>query len=704
MKLLVSASFLSLASASKSRDSGNPLAKVFELLKDIQTKVKADGEASDKAYNEYFEWCDDTTKEAGFQIETATRQQKKLEAEIDELNSVIETSESRIEDLAATISKNEGEVKGAVEVRAKENANFRAAEAELTDTIDTLRRAIEVLEREAAKNPSLAQMDQSDMPKVLKTLGTVIEAAGFSGGDSSKLLAMVQEQQEGTEDDEDEDASFGAPAPAAYENKGGGIVEVMQDMQDKAEESLASARKEESNSKHNFEMLNQGLLDEIAQCKKDMEVQKQRLAGGQESKGTAEGDLEIAKKDQKAAQSMLETTRSDCIQTAADHQVSLKQREEEIIILAKAEKILAETTGEAMVQTYSFVQVASESRVSSKFAAKRTQLVQLIKGVAKTQHSHALQQLASKVQALMQYSSKDVFGKVKGLITDMIAKLEQEAAEEETEKKFCDEELAKTEKKDGDLNDDLKNLADKIDSAASRSAELKEEVADLQSELAALMKQQASMDKVRANEHNAFLKAEAELKEGLNGITEGIKVLREYYEAKDEDGGAFVQSSNIMGQPAPPEKFKKSGGAGGGVIGMLEVIESDFAKGLAVLQEEEEDEQTNYDSETQENKLTKAEKDQDVKFKTKEFKSLDNAINGYKEDSSTVQSELDAVTEYYNQIKARCIAQPSSYEEVQKRRAAEIKGLKEAMDILESETAFTQRAKHALRGVLSTDA
>jgi len=698
MKLLVSASFTLLASASKSRDSSNPLAKVFELLKDIKAKVTADGGESDKAYNEYFEWCDDTTKEAGQQIESATRQQNKLVAEIDELNSVIETSESRIEDLASTISKNEGEVKGSAEVRAKENANFKSAEAELSDTIDTLRRAIEVIEREAAKNPSLAQLDQSDMPKVLKTLGTVIEAAGFSGGDSSKLLAMVQEQQEGTEDDEDEDMSLGAPAPAASESKGGGIVEVMQDMQDKAEESLATARKEESNSKHNFEMLNQGLLDEIAQCKKDMEVQKQRLAGGQESKGTAEGDHEIAKKDQKAAQNMLETTRSDCIQTAADHQISLKQREEEIMILSKAEKILAETTGQAD----SFIQVASESRASSKFAVKRTQLVQLIKGVAKTEHSHALQQLASKVQALMQYNSKDVFGKVKGLITDMIAKLEQEAAEEETEKKFCDEELAKTEKKDGDLNDDLKNLADKIDSASSRSAELKGEVADLQSNLAALMKQQASMDQVRANEHSAFLKAEAELKMGLNGVTGAIKVLREYYEA-DEDGGAFVQTSDIMGQPAPPAKAKKSAGAGGGVIDLLEVIESDFAKGLAVLQEEEEDEQTNYDTETQENKLTKAEKDQDVKFKTKEFKSLDNAMNGYKQDSSTVQSELDAVTEYYNQIKARCIAQPSSYEEVQKRRTAEIKGLKEALDILESETAFTQRAKHALRGVLSTD-
>lgn len=700
MKLLIGASIILLASASKSGDSTNPLAKVFELLKDIKSRVRADGDESDKAYNEYFEWCDDTTKEASQQIESATRQQNKLVAEIDELNSVIETSESRIEDLASTISKNEGEVKGSVEVRAKENANFKSAEAELTDTIDTLRRAIEVIEREAAKNPSLAQLDQGDMPKVLKTLGTVIEAAGFSGGDSSKLLAMVQEQQEGTADDEDEDMSLGAPAPAVYESKGGGIVEVMQDMQDKAEESLAAARKEESNSKHNFESLNQGLLDEIAQCKKDMEVQKQRLAGGQESKGTAEGDHEIAKKDQKAAQNMLETTRSDCIQTAADHQVSLKQREEEIIILSKAEKILAETTGAA---GDSFIQVASESRVSSKFAVKRMQLVQLIKGVAKTEHSHALQQLASKVQALMQYNSKDVFGKVKGLITDMIAKLEQEAAEEETEKNFCDEELTKTEKKDGDLNDDLKNLADKIESAASRSAELKGEVADLQSNLAALMKQQASMDEVRANEHSAFLKAEAELKTGLSGVTEAIKVLREYYAAEDEGGGAFVQTSDIMGQPAPPAKAKKSAGAGGGVIDMLEVIESDFAKGLAVLQEEEEDEQTNYDTETQENKLTKAEKDQDVKFKTKEFKSLDNAMNGYKEDSSTVQSELDAVTEYYNQIKARCIAQPSSYEEVQKRRTAEIKGLKEALDILESETAFTQRAKHALRGVLSTD-
>jgi len=49
--------------------------------------------------------------------------------------------------------------------------------------------------------------------------------------------------------------------------------------------------------------------------------------------------------------------------------------------------------------------------------------------------------------------------------------------------------------------------------------------------------------------------------------------------------------------------------------------------------------------------------------------------------------------EYYGKIKERCIAKPESYEERKARREAEITGLKEALSILESETAFMQRGR-----------
>merc|ERR1719242_1017648 len=154
---------------------------------------------------------------------------------------------------------------------------------------------------------------------------------------------------------------------------------------------------------------------------------------------------------------------------------------------------------------------------------------------------------------------------------------------------------------------------------------------------------------------------------------------------------------SMMQQPAMPEKHVKSEGAGSSIIGILEVCESDFAKNLATETSEEDDAEGTYEKKTQENKVTKTIKDQDVKYNTQEFQTLDKEIAELSGDRETANSELSAVLDYYGQIKSRCIAKPESYEPRKARRAAEIQGLKGALSILQDETAFVQRRKSSSR-------
>merc|ERR1712232_1430218 len=128
-------------------------------------------------------------------------------------------------------------------------------------------------------------------------------------------------------------------------------------------------------------------------------------------------------------------------------------------------------------------------------------------------------------------------------------------------------------------------------------------------------------------------------------------------------------------------------------IDILEVCESDFSKDLAKEEAAESDAAAEYDKISQENKITKMTKEQDVKYKTQEFKSLDKEITELSSDKSTSNTELGAVMEYYGKIKERCVAKPETYEERKARREAEIEGLKEALSILENETAFMQRGR-----------
>jgi hypothetical protein len=399
----------------------------------------------------------------------------------------------------------------------------------------------------------------------------------------------------------------------------------------------------------------------------------------------------------KTSEKGLEVSNSDCMTVAGDHEATAASRKEELKVLATAHKTLEDSQSAAFTQAPSLLQMAASSKMQTRADLANTEVLRMVKKLATDHHSSALAQLASRIAIVARYGSRngaDPFAKVKGLVQDMIAKLEKQAESEATEKAYCDEQMAKTEAKKSALEDDIEKMSSKIGQAAARSAALKEDVAELQTELAKLSKIQAQMDANRRDQQGDYSAAKQELTKGLTGVRKALGVLRDYYggaaamiqeESQDDD-----KFTAFMQQPAPPEKFEKSSGAGGSIIDILEVVESDIAKNLAKEESQEADSSQTYEEATQENKVSKEQKEQDVKYKTKEAASLDKAIADLSSDKDTAATELSAVMEYYGQLKARCVAKPESYEERTARRAAEIEGLKEALSILENEAAFVQ--------------
>jgi len=697
MKGVVVLAFLLAPAAAREVAGTNPIDKVIDLMTALEAKIVKEGEAEAKAFKEYFEWCDDTSKNTAFEIKTAAKKKAELEATIEKCDADISASTSKIEDLAASIASDQSDLKDATVIREKEHSEFVAAEAELMDTVDALGRAIGIIEREMAKNAALMQVDTSNFKVLLQSLSTVIDAAALQSQDKKKIIALVQSQGQAhaqSDDTEEQKADAeesvllsGAPAPDAYKSKSGGIVDMLEDLKDKAETELSDARKAEANAAHNYDMLKTSLEGSIASETKDMEEEKTAKAEAEELKATSEADLSGTSKDLATAEDELATAQSTCMTSAADHEATVAARKEELAVLAKAKEIIQSTTGGAAGQVY--LQESASSKLRTRADLAHMEVVGLIKNLAKRHHSRSLAKLASQIQVLMQYGAKfgdDPFAKVKGLITDLIVRLEKEAAAEAAEKAFCDEEMAKTESKKSELEDDIAKLTAKIDKASATSAKLKEEVKELQAELATIAKEQMEMDKIRGEENSAFVEAKADLEKGLYGVGKALDVLRDYY------GGAAALLQ--QGQPPAPQKHTKASGAGGGIIDILEVVESDMSEELAKEETQEADAVETYEKVTQENKVATSVKSQDVKYKTQEFKGLDKLITELSGDKANLSTELDAVLEYYEKIKDRCIAKPESYEERKARREAEINGLKEALKILSGE-AFLQRESRA---------
>jgi len=292
--------------------------------------------------------------------------------------------------------------------------------------------------------------------------------------------------------------------------------------------------------------------------------------------------------------------------------------------------------------------------------------------------------LASRMSSAIRLGTsagEDPFAKVKGLIQDMVATLEQEAEEDATQKAYCDKEMSEANAKKDDLTAQSDKLSTKIAQDKAASAKLKEEVATLQSELAAMAKAKAEADSLRAEEKAAYEKNSAEMELGISGVKKALQVLKEYYAKADKSHGA-------------------ADGAGSGIIGLLEVCESDFTKGLTEMTAEEQTAAADYESYSKQDQIDVAAKGQDVKYKTKEAAGLDKAVSELSTDLASVTDELTAVLSGLDKLKEMCIAKAEPYAEKKARREAEIAGLKEALTILEGEAALVQiTSKRALRGV-----
>jgi len=641
----------------------NPIEKILEMISDLQAKVIGEGKDAQKTYDEYAEWCEDKSRSLGFEIKTGKAEVADLQATIQAETATQAELSAKIETLSNDIQTDEADVAAATKIRETENADFQAEEKELTTVISMLERATSILSKEMAGGAAMLQIQSAK--SITDAFAVMVQASVLSSADGSALTALVQ-----TENDE-----TGAPAAAVYEGHSDGIIGVLEGLTEKAEGQLDKARKTESTAAQNYQMLKQSLTDEIKFANADMDKAKKNLAGSQEKKANAEGDLEVTSKDLAEDIKTKSTLHQDCMAASEEFELATKSRGEELGALATAKKVIQESTGGAAGQSYSFLQLSSGADLS------KAEAVRFVRDLARKTKSTALAQLASRMSSAVKLGAsagEDPFAKVKGLITDMISTLEADAEADATQKAWCDKETAEATAKKDDLTAESDKLSTKIAQDKAASAKLKGEVATLQNELAAMAKAKAEADSIRAEEKAAYEKNSAEMKMGIEGVQKALNVLKDYY-AKSSDHGSAE-------------------GAGSGIIGLLEVCESDFTKGLTEMTAQEESAASEYETYSKEDQISVASKSQDVKYKTKSAAGLDKNVAELSTDLAGVSDELAAVVTGLDKLNEMCVAKAEPYAEKKARRESEIAGLKEALTILESEAALIQKSsKHFLR-------
>merc|ERR1719333_1442645 len=238
--------------------------------------------------------------------------------------------------------------------------------------------------------------------------------------------------------------------------------------------------------KHNFNMMAQSLTDAIGVCKEKLSAAKSSIAEYTQEMGKAKGELEETTSTKAADTAYLESLKMECSETASAWEERQKSAKEEMAVIEKAKSILA---GGVRVLTQvdghptaGLLQTKKgDGDEDDKDSRMRHNLVEKLKGLSHQFRSYALMEMVS-------VASSDPFEKVRGLIEGMIDKLVTEANEEATQKAFCDEETAKSKKAQAEKSMTSDKLQSRIDTAETKTAQLKTNIADLEAEIAELDK------------------------------------------------------------------------------------------------------------------------------------------------------------------------------------------------------------------------
>merc|ERR1719389_1056958 len=108
----------------------NPVQKVLEMLSDLQAKILAEGQDAQKVYEEFAEWCEDRSKDLGFEIKTGKAEVADLKACIAEQSACIAEGDDKLASCSGDVATDEADLKAAKEIRDKEAAAFAKEEKE----------------------------------------------------------------------------------------------------------------------------------------------------------------------------------------------------------------------------------------------------------------------------------------------------------------------------------------------------------------------------------------------------------------------------------------------------------------------------------------------------------------------------------------------------------------------------------------------
>jgi len=636
-----------------------PIQKVVEMMDGMLAKGKQEKHEEEVEFTKFHQWCDQVRDEKTKSIEEATAQIEELAAAIDKAESDAEVLSEEIANLEKEVSQLTADADSATAQRKKEEADYNAAHQDLSESVDAIGRAIQVLKRK-----------QADVPQSLLQVSSL---SGISAKDKAMITSFLAL---------DASADASAPEANAYEFQSGGIVSLLEKLKLKFEDQRLVLEKEEMSAKGNYQVLNQQLTDDIKADNSAIKKKTAMKAKRQGDAATAKGDKEVTEASKAKDEGVLSDTNAECRQTSDEFEKNQVVRAGEIKALTKAIEIMSSGDVSGMGDKHlpaSLLQTRTAlGQLRSSGSDKRQQLVEFLQGRAQKLGSKYLALVASQAQS-------DPFAKIKKMIKDLIVKLMEEANAEADSHAFCQTELATNKQTREIKSEEVEELTAELESQNALLEKLTSEIAQLSDEVAEIKGQQSTATNNRDAEKKTNTATIADAKVAQAAVEKATTVLKEYYSSVAAGSALLQDTSDLkseMKQSASLDPYKGQQAGSGGIMGMLEVILSDFARLETETQESENTAAATYEAFMNESNEDVAVKETEIEHKSNKQDTCTETISSLNKNLKLTQTELDKALDYYDKLKAECVDVKVSYEERVQMREEEIQSLQEALKVL----------------------
>jgi len=720
---------LPFAMASESKIS--PIEQVLNMLTDLQGKVVITGKEEAKTYDKYACFCKDATEEKTSAIEKGQTDVDTLVGKINSKNSDRNNLDDTKDDLNSEIGKLSKEMEDETAKHHKNKASFKAETDWMKAAIYGIDNAIQDIKGgagHAKKTGSYEHASFVSLKKHMKTLRhslMVADAMGLGNPEAHReVAALLQRSSQPNSDSKIINVNY-----EENEELGAALTTLMNLLND-FKSQLAQANSEEQKRVFSYDSFMQQRTDAKKLANKNLN--KAEAMHAQKTADIAKLNQELTETQATLHddQAYLKDLIEKCNAKSDEWDQRTKMRQAELAAITTAVNIISEkvNTGKKIKRFLQVSSQAEDSKAPVKSADSdddsedeidevtdqegdamflqlgaprnalsllaqsarveatgdyKSALLTLLRTKGTQLHSAMLLRMADRVAA-----GADPFAKIKFLIEELIGRLNQEAADEATHKGWCDTSIGKATTQRDDKAEAIAMLNTQLDNHQTLKAKLEDEIATLTTQIEELEDVKAKFTKARDDEKAENENQIKEAEDGLDAINDAINVLTEFYgeAAKGGEAPSFIQKKQDptdSGDNDLKGDYKGDQSAATGILGMMDVIKSDFERTITETKNEEDKASRDFADLSRTTEISLETKGNAKSDKESELGETKDKINTELEDLNGNQELLDKALQELMELQPACIETGMSYEDRVAKREQEIESLKQALCILD---------------------